>query len=225
MKGGERVEIIGLILVIIFVLVSANDRKKKAAKRADNAGASLRQPQDQGAAARPQAAPRPQAAARPQAKGTPVSQMSLAEREARLNELKQKREARRAAAKTGGFQTAFENTLTDLKELLEVELQAAPTEGESLLSDADCQGGSMPHTHAEGQSALEDEECVGGSMPHSHTQGESRAAQRRRLSSLDRDGEDAYDSLVPNAIDARELRWAVVMAEVLGKPKALRRAG
>ena len=211
--------------MIIFALVSANDRKKKAAKRADMQQAALRQ---QGAnplqGARPQGANPSQGANRPQSKGMPVSQMSLSEREARLNELQQKREARRETAKASTPRAVFENTLTELNKLLEVEAQGVSTEGASLLSDADCRGGSMPHTHAEGQSALADEECGGGSMPHSHTQGQSRAEQRRRLSEMDRSREEEAESLVPNAFDARALRRAVVMAEVLNRPKALRRA-
>ena len=78
--------------------------------------------------------------------------------------------------------------------------------------------------NAEGGSALEDVECAGGSMPHRHTQGVSREAQSRRLEELDhrREAEDE-DRLVPTAIDARALRRAVVMAEVLGKPRAMRK--
>ena len=94
-----------------------------------------------------------------------------------------------------------------------------------MMADADCAGGSMPHDHAEGSSALKDAECAGGSMPHRHTQGVSRTVQSRRLSELDHDweAEDAQN-LVPSAFDARAMRRAVVMAEVLGKPKALKRA-
>lgn len=211
-KGGVPVEIIAVILVVIFALVSAGDRKKKAAKRAGQQSVTP------GTAARVNTANQ-----------RPVSQMGMAERQARMAELKQK-QAERAAQKAAGAEpvrpdsarASFESSLNDLKELLEVALQPAPGEGESMMADADCAGGSMPHDHAEGGSALEDEECAGGSMEHHHTQGVSRAAQNRRLSELDsrREAEEA-DRLVPTAIDAAAMRRAVVMAEVLGKPKAL----
>lgn len=212
MKGGVPVEIIAVILVVIFALVSAGDRKKKAAKRAGQQSVTP------GTAARVNTANQ-----------RPVSQMGMAERQARMAELKQKqaeRAAQKAAGaepvKPGNVRASFESSLNELKDLLEVALQPAPTEGESMMADADCAGGSMPHDHAEGGSALEDEECAGGSMAHHHTQGVSRAAQNRRLSELDsrREAEEA-GRLVPTAFDAAAMRRAVVMAEVLGKPKAL----
>ncbi len=209
-------EVIGIILMIIFALVSASDKKKKAAKQAQQrAGMN--------------ATPRPAAAAQ-----KPAAQLSMAEREARLEQLR-RQQADRAAQKAAAASAApvmpsnakasFESSLTQLKELLEVATQANSGEGESMLADADCAGGSMPHVHAEGGSALRDADCAGGSMPHRHTQGVSRAAQSRRLQELDSrlEAEEA-DGLIPAAIDARALRRAVVMAEVLGKPKALKRA-
>ena len=207
-------EIIGVILMIIFALVSASDKKKKAAKRAERQRVGVNEAM-RAAGAIP--------------KEKPAAQMSMAERQARLEALKQKK-AERAAQKAAApvmpsnAEESFASSLSELKQLLNVAGQAAPAEGESMLADADCAGGSMPHDHAEGGSALEDAECAGGSMPHRHTQGVSREAQSRRLDELDhrRAAEDG-DRLVPTAIDARALRRAVVMAEVLGKPRAMRR--
>ncbi len=207
-------EIIGVILMIIFALVSASDKKKKAAKRAEQQRANVNEAM-RAAGAVP--------------KEKPAGQMSMAERQTRLDELKRKkaeRAAQRAAVPVmpSNAEASFASSLTELKQLLNVDGQANPGEGESMLLDEDCAGGSMPHDHAEGGSALEDAECAGGSMPHRHTQGVSRAAQSRRLDELDhrREAEDE-DRLVPAAIDARALRRAVVMAEVLGKPRAMRR--
>ena len=206
-------EIIGVILMIVFALVSASDKKKKAAQRAEQQRAGVNEAM-RAAGAVPK----------------PARQMSMAEQKARLEELKQKQAERAArAAETpvmpSNAEASFQSSLSDLKQLLNVTAQAAPGEGESMLTDADCAGGSMPHDHAEGGSALADEECAGGSMPHRHTQGVSRAAQSRRLAEMDhrREAEDA-DSLIPTAFDARAMRRAVVMAEVLNRPKALRRA-
>ena len=203
-------EIIGVILMIIFALVTAGDRKKKAAQQAERRNARV------GEGTRPtDGAPKP------------AGQMSMAERQARMDELRQKKAERAARAAEvpvmpSNAEASFESSLTQLKQLLNVAAQTAPAEGESMLADADCFGGSMPHDHAEGGSAMADEECAGGSMPHRHTQGVSRAAQSRRLDELDRRREaDDAERLVPAAIDARALRRAVVMAEVLGRPKAM----
>ena len=91
-----------------------------------------------------------------------------------------------------------------------------------MLDDADCHGGSMEHTHAEGRSALEDEDCMGGSMEHTHTEGVSRVAQARRMAAIDAEHHDSAE-ILPETVDARALRRAVVMAEVLGKPRAMRK--
>ena len=210
MKGGERVEIIVFILVVIFALVSAGDRKKKAAKQAQNRA-------NPGEAAGKAVAP-----------GRSAAQMSMAERQERLAELKQKR-AERASQKAArvaetpvmpsNARASFESSLNELKELLEVAVQPDPTEGDSLLADEDCRGGSMPHAHAEGVSALKDEDCAGGSMEHTHTEGISRREQASRMAAID---DERADDVLPERIDAQALRRAVVMAEVLGRPKALK---
>lgn len=102
-------------------------------------------------------------------------------------------------------------------------------EGESGLADEDCRGGSMPHTHEEGVSALLDEDCQGGSMAHSHTEGVARTSHARRMAKLDEAEHDYAEqaerpiALAAADIDARSMRRAVVMAEVLGRPRALAR--
>ncbi|MDO4866377.1 MAG: hypothetical protein Q4C10_07435 [Clostridia bacterium] len=111
----------------------------------------------------------------------------------------------------------------------ETVLAGPAGEGESALMDEDCRGGSMPHTHEEGVSALADEDCQGGSMAHSHTEGVGRASQTRRMAKLDEAGHGPAEPmehrpvLAAADIDAQAMRRAVVMAEVLGKPRALAR--
>lgn len=95
-------------------------------------------------------------------------------------------------------------------------------QGASMLEDAECAGGSMAHTHEEGHSHLEDEDCGGGSMAHTHTEGVSRADHARRMAAID--AAAANDDMLPQTIDARALRRAVVMAEVLGRPRALKKS-
>lgn len=99
---------------------------------------------------------------------------------------------------------------------------AAPEEGRAMLDDDDCHGGSMEHVHTEGVSRLEDADCAGGSMEHTHTEGVSRAELARRMAAIDEAGR--ADDMLPERIDARALRRAVVMAEVLGKPRALKKS-
>lgn len=85
--------------------------------------------------------------------------------------------------------------------------------------------------YAQGGSLEDDEGCVGGSMAHAHTEGETRSEHRQHVERLqkreaeERQTEEAlWDSV---NLNRRRLRQAVVMAEVLGKPAALRqrRAG
>lgn len=136
------------------------------------------------------------------------------------------RQSAEAPVMPSNAQATFDASLAELRKKLSVA-GVAPTEGGSMLDDPDCRGGSMPHAHTEGLSELEDEECAGGSMAHTHSEGVSRAAQARRMAEMDsREDEAAHgqSGLAPGAVDARALRRAVVMAEVLGKPKALKRS-
>ena len=191
-------EIIGVILAILFALVTAGDRKKKAANRA---------------------------AGLPQRPGMkPVARGQAAEAAAGIRDAVRELASRPAAAPA-----EFEGAVAELKQRLAVQSAPAAAQGESMLADEECAGGSMPHDHAEGGGALEDAECAGGSMAHTHSEGVSRADQTRRLAALDQE-EQARGNLFPSpsAIDARAMRRAVVMAEVLGRPRALqprRRAG
>lgn len=111
----------------------------------------------------------------------------------------------------------------------ETVLASLAGEGESALADEDCRGGSMPHTHEEGVSALVDEDCQGGSMAHDHTEGVERASHTRRMAKLDEaehgpaEPAEHRPVLAASDIDAQAMRRAVVMAEVLGKPRALAR--
>ena len=105
-------------------------------------------------------------------------------------------------------------------------VRADAVQGASLLDDEDCAGGSMAHDHREGSAALDDEDCAGGSMAHTHGEGVDRAEQARRLAALDKTREERRAlraAAEPRpAVSAAELRRAVVMAEILDRPKALR---
>ena len=81
----------------------------------------------------------------------------------------------------------------------------------------------------QGASLLDEEGCVGGSMEHDHDEGESRAEHARHLTEAKR--REAEELLIQAdtqrraQVSAQKLREAVVMAEVLGKPRALRPRG
>ena len=74
---------------------------------------------------------------------------------------------------------------------------------------------------AQGGSAVDAEGCVGGSLPHDHAEGESREEHARHIAAMEaRDRAEAPQEA--RNIDVRQLRRAVVMAEILDRPKALR---
>ena len=103
---------------------------------------------------------------------------------------------------------------------------------EKLQAARRAKAGGLPietEAHAQGDSAADDEGCLGGSMAHTHSEGESRAehaghvaaAKRREAQELLQQA----DSERRTQVTAQKLRQAVVMAEVLGKPRALRGYG
>ena len=104
----------------------------------------------------------------------------------------------RAAAQSARAQAAAKATEARLRKLKAVA-QAAAAEGAAMLADDDCHGGSMEHTH---------------------TGGVSRSEQTCKMAAID--GVQRHGDALPEVIDARALRRAVVMAEVLGRPRALR---
>ena len=190
-------EVIALILIVIFSIVSMNSKAKK-----------------QGNAAKP---------------GTPVK----GGRQAPVPQAKMEQPAR-PKAPVSAIPKDLDDLINEVKSRAETILTETPRrsepvvqamdkrgvrEGEGMLADPDCAGGSMEHTHTEGHSALADEDCGGGSMAHTHTEGVSRAAHARRMAAIDA---SRGDEVLPEIIDARALRRAVVMAEVLGKPRAMR---
>ena len=195
-------EIIVLILVVVFALLNAKGKKPKA----DQAGA-------------------PRTA---QANPKPARAMNAQERLAHREALLKQRDARLAQSVAQPTVVAPEQAAAKPVESpaearlrkLQAVVQAATGEGAPMLADDDCHGGSMEHTHAEGNAALTDEDCAGGSMEHTHTEGVSRSEQTRKMAAID--GAPRLGDALPEVIDARALRRAVVMAEVLGRPRALR---
>ena len=79
----------------------------------------------------------------------------------------------------------------------------------------------------QGHSGHDAEGCVGGSMEHAHTEGESRAEHSRHVEAQrQREAEEHRAAQLAGelaAMNVRRMRQAVVMAEILDKPKALRR--
>ena len=192
-------EIIGVILFILFFIVGIGDSRKKRAQNAAKSG--TRRP-SAATAAKPGRGPQ-----RPQ-RSAPASAIPKS-----LDDIK--------GAMNQWFEDTMDEIRADVRPTVQPAAQAA--QGTSMLEDPECAGGSMPHAHVEGHSDLEDEDCAGGSMAHTHTEGVSRAAQARRMAAMDATRQED-DDILPQSIDARALRRAVVMAEVLGKPRALRKS-
>ena len=80
---------------------------------------------------------------------------------------------------------------------------------------------------AQGSGHADDEGCVGGSMAHTHEEGESRAEHDRHMkAALRREADEslaAQAALELSEMNIHRLRRAVVVAEILDRPKALRR--
>ena len=83
---------------------------------------------------------------------------------------------------------------------------------------------------SEGESTMpweipDEEGCVGGSMAHEHTEGESAEEHGAHIEEMRlRDAQEEESARAAlGEIDAQALRRAVIAAEVLGRPKALKR--
>ena len=196
-------EIIGLILFVLFFIISASSKNKKGNSAAQRPGTAGNAKQQASAANARSARPKPSAS-----KVKPVRPASAMPKN--LGDLK--------AAMNQWLEDSMTEIKGDVKPVVQPAAQSV--QGASMLEDDQCAGGSMPHVHDEGHSTLVDEDCAGGSMEHTHTEGVSRAAQARRMAAIDA-GHD--EDVLPETIDARALRRAVVMAEVLGKPRALKK--
>ena len=195
-------EIIAVILFVLFFVIGIGDKNKRKNNAAARPGANAK--------AQPQA---PAASARKARKGRPAQQAGAASTIPKsMDDLK------------AAMNQWIEDGTTEVKGNARPPIRPATqsVQGASMLEDAECAGGSMPHVHAEGRGALADAECVGGSMEHTHTEGVSRKRHARRMAAIDAEHAGAED-ILPETIDARALRRAVVMAEVLGKPRAMRK--
>ena len=213
-------EIIGLILFVLFFIISASSKNKKGNSAAQRPGTAGNAKQQASAANARSARPKPSAS-----KVKPVRPASARPKPS-ASKVKPVRPASAMPKNLGDLKAAMnqwlEDSMTEIKGDVKPVVQPAAqsVQGASMLEDAQCAGGSMPHVHDEGHSTLVDEDCAGGSMEHTHTEGVSRAAQARRMAAIDA-GHD--EDVLPETIDARALRRAVVMAEVLGKPRALKK--
>ena len=220
----------GLFVVLLIIFLISSSRKKNK-KRTDSA------PSNTAPGARsqvPQSVARPQA---PQPDPTPVSRLSPAERSARIEELKGRKQARQAAAQIGkaaaglpGSAARMVSVYTQLRGAMEAAFEPAPVP-QTLQAPAAPLGEGLSRpgslsASAQGQSAFDDEGCVGGSLPHDHSEGESRSEHAQHIAAMKaRDAEETAIAAPQGlaGLDPRDLRRAVVISEILGKPKALKR--
>ena len=75
----------------------------------------------------------------------------------------------------------------------------------------------------QGMSLSDDEGCVGGSLPHDHSEGESHEDHARHMAAYAQRELDERTHEARAGLALSDVRRAVVMAEILGKPRALQR--
>lgn len=155
------------------------------------------------------------------AKGRPAQPQSAA-KPAQTSKAVQ---AAKAAKGKPATKSAFMQAMAELQEAF-----AEPQKQAQVLPN----GSFVPRESAapqpprpQGASMLDEEGCVGGSMAHAHTEGESRAEHaRHQAAARRREAEETLAAQAALELSARNLsrlRQAVVMAEILDRPKALRR--
>lgn len=191
-----------VVIALIAIIGSVIKNAKKAAKKRP------------GQAQRPQAAP-PKKAQRA-ARDTSFDPVNW--EEAFPPEL------REILSKERGTTTAKKYTLKPKSAPASAAKPAA--EGASPVFADSCVGGSMPHgADAEGKSAAYADGCVGGSLPHDDKP-RQRAALREQTPDTRPVLLDATSHVKSQpGLTAAEMRRAVITAEVLARPVALRPHG
>ena len=134
--------------------------------------------------------------------------------------------AQPAATKAFDMQKAVEAFLNDpatgqLKAAAAQAAQMAAQRAEARQMEMSLTEEEEPEEYFMGQSFFDDEGCVGGSLGGHDEEGESRAEHEEHLSRADARQNPQTAAPRPR-IRAAELRRAVVMSEILDKPKALR---
>ena len=191
-------EIIVIILLIVLAMARSNSKKQASRNKRVNTAAlneKNRVAVEMVRNARPVAA-------------TPAEPEAMsAQDEAYFEALRRKAQARIAEKRSAGEIPSFP------------EAPAAPAA--PIVS-------AVP-AFAQGASAGDDEGCVGGSLPHDHAEGESRKEHSRHTDTVKRREAAELLTQARAELAATErldrMRQAVVMAEVLGRPKALRPKG
>ena len=120
----------------------------------------------------------------------------------------------------------FKRRLEALKQQAEAKLEEVSKALDAPPAKPAAAPAAQP-VFAQGGSLSDDEGCVGGSMAHEHTEGETRAEHRRHVEELHRrEAEETRATLAAQELaelNVQRMRRAVVMAEILDKPVALRR--
>ena len=120
----------------------------------------------------------------------------------------------------------IENT-GEIAKAAKVEAAKAKAQAKTQPVRAVKVAGQASPVYVKAPSILEQDEegCVGGSMEHTQHEGESRAEHRQHLAAIQR--QEQEDTLAAQAaqeirdMNIHRLRRAVVVSEILGKPKAL----
>ena len=190
-----------VVIALIAIIGSVIKNAKKAAKKRP------------GQAHKPQAAPAKGAGQKPPGK-------AMNWEEAFPPEL------REVLAKERGKVPAKKYTLKNAPKAAPASAAKPAAEGASPVFADGCVGGSMPHgADAEGKSAAYADGCVGGSLPHDDKP-HQRAALREQTPDTRPVLLDATSHVKSQpGLTAAEMRRAVITAEVLARPVALRPHG
>ena len=134
-------------------------------------------------------------------------------------------EVREVLAKERGKGTAKKYTLKPKSAPVSAAKPAA--EGASPVFADGCVGGSLPHeADTEGKSVAYADGCVGGSLPHDDRPPRQRATLREQAPDTRPVLLDATSHVKSQPkLTAAEMRRAVITAEVLARPVALRPHG
>ena len=191
-----------VVIALIAIIGSVIKNAKKAAKKRP------------GQAQKPQAAPAKGAGQKPPGK-------AMNWEEAFPPEL------REVLAKERGKAPAKKYTLKNAPKAAPASAAKPGAEGASPVFADGCVGGSMPHgLDPEGKSVAYADGCVGGSLPHDDRPPRQRATLREQTPDTRPVLLDATSHVRSQPkLSAAEMRRAVITAEVLSRPVALRPHG
>lgn len=123
--------------------------------------------------------------------------------------------------------TAITQELLEDFEEEEMEIQPRPKPTHAVSIPLKVAQPMLKAEYASGESFTDSNGCVGGSLRKHTEEGESRMEHEKHIARYTPAPQSSQNSLPRRAtgLTAQDLRRAVIMAEILDRPKALRRPG